>query len=78
MRKFVGVLAIAAGCACLSSGAPMIGSVAHAGVVAGNGSCYGTNPPDGAANVGKYCGKGGGGATGSSCTCGVFIETPEA
>jgi hypothetical protein len=52
---------------------PMVLAVAHGGTVNGNGCCYGTDPPDGKANVGKYCGKGGGGASGASCQCGAFI-----
>ena len=36
------------------------------GTVRGNGCCYETT-------TGNYCGKGGGGATGSACTCGSFM-----
>ncbi len=34
------------------------------GTVKGNGCCYD--------DLGRYCGKGGGGATGSVCECGLF------
>src|ERR1044071_5057190 len=53
-------------------------TIAHGGVTNGNGQCYGTDPPDGAANVGKHCGKGvdpkGQTTTvGQACECNNYI-----